>query len=67
MRRREMAPTVFGRPLLPVNLAARVCDVQAVSGSGGCTLAGEPAVGAALILGMAAALMVGRRIGLRRR
>jgi hypothetical protein len=47
------------------DLAERVCDGQ--QASSGCTLAGEPGVGAALVLGTAAALIVARRIGKRRR
>jgi hypothetical protein len=52
------------------DLAKRVCDGQQAStesASSGCTLASEPAAGAALVLGTAAALIVARRIGKRRR
>jgi hypothetical protein len=51
------------------DLADRVCKEQGAteSAAGGCTLAGEPSAGAALVLGTAAALMVARRIGRGRR
>ena len=51
------------------DLAQRVCAGSQVTNAvgSGCTLAGEPASGPALVLAAAAALLLGRRFGKRRR